>query len=74
MYGAAHTGTGGDEVARAIGRELELRPGMNALEIASGLGGSAFLIAQARPLPPLTNFYFEYTCERASVSLCVSRL
>lgn len=54
IYGATHTGTGGDAVARAVGRELELRPNQSALEIASGLGGSAFLIAQARALRSLT--------------------
>ena len=45
MYGRGFQSPGGVEAVEAFCARLELRPGMRALEIGSGLGGSAFHLA-----------------------------
>ena len=46
IYGHAFVSTGGLDSTREIIKMLNLKPGMEVLDIGSGLGGSAFHMAQ----------------------------
>lgn len=53
MYGRGFQSPGGIEALEGFCRRLRLEPGMRALEIGSGLGGSAFYLASRHGLSVL---------------------
>ncbi len=46
VYGRDFVSPGGESMARELVRRLELEPGSRVLDVGSGLGGSAFLMAR----------------------------